>query len=1084
MANLQDVLSKKLISGLSTQNPGEKFTLETLSSRSAIFKTQIYGQDIPSTAPIDLTNATLTSASDNTNKTTPTTGLGSKKKSNSYPYIEKYSNLPLYDPIGSGKSFVYSKVQTNNYLSQTIPYAFDPVGGYQYTVYGKNGSDMDPSDASYPWVLDTDAGVLVFTGGAFPKSDPRYPPNITFWRYNGTLGVGESGATILNLNNNFTGVNTVPTAALGTNNQQIASTAFVRENASSSITPLNNNFTGVNTVPTAALGTNNQQIASTAFVRQNASSLTLNNNFTGVNTVPTAAVGTNNQQIASTAFVLANASSITSKINNALAIGNRAGENNQESNAVAIGYYAGNFNQQGYAVAIGSNAGQNSQQGYAVAIGSGAGQNSQQGGAISLGFNAGQNSQRNWAVAIGESAGQNNQKDSAVAIGKNAGQKSQQGSAVAIGSGAGQNTQQPNAVAVGLEAGQNDQQQSAIAIGNTAGQISQQQGAVSVGWSAGQNSQGENAIAIGNDAGQYTQQQSAIAIGNTAGQFSQQQGAVSVGWSAGQNNQQQGAVSVGSGAGQYTQQINAIAIGLQAGQNNQQLNAVAIGNGAGNISQQLNAVAIGTSAGNVSQQRHAVAIGTNAGKNSQGSFAVALGNNAGQTNQSYCAIAIGGTSGNYGQSTFGISIGTFAGQTNQGTSAIAIGTNAGQNSQGENAIAIGNNAGITHQTANSIVINASSSQINANAQGFFVNPIRNASNATVLSYNTSTKEITYSDSATTSNTFSSVTIEDVNTKPASATSGSLTIKHKTPGGSSSIVFPSALNTGSDYGYIQYDDNKDSGQENSKLTIGTKDDGGAFGDDLHLNPSGTLYIHCHVTNYTSSNGGIFWSHWGGGWYMQDDTYMRSAGSKIVYTNTVFQQGQLGGGLMVSTTQDPKWKEYVSNLTLAQDNSYIQMIKYNANKTTVQGAIGVSYFNSDQRLKENIKEPIIKNVCQYIEKIEFKSFQWKRRDYSENDGICELGVIAQQLEFVHPDLVNTMSDVDTFGDGVGTKGVNTNAFSTFMMKGIQELIAENKNLKEEVASLKSDMQKIKDELKVLTNAFSRYLLVMEPGIPTNK
>lgn len=191
MANLQDVLSKKLISGLATANPGSSFTVETISSRPAIFASQLYKDTIPSTAPTDLTVATVPAASDNTNNTVTGT---IRAVSTASTFIEKYTKLPLYDAVGAGKSFVYSNTQSNNVLSQVIPYSYDPLGSYQYTVYGKNGSPMSPSDPDYPWILDTDAGVLTFIGSnSLAKTDARYPPNITFWRYNGAFGVTGSG---------------------------------------------------------------------------------------------------------------------------------------------------------------------------------------------------------------------------------------------------------------------------------------------------------------------------------------------------------------------------------------------------------------------------------------------------------------------------------------------------------------------------------------------------------------------------------------------------------------------------------------------------------------------------------------------------------------------------------------------------------------------------------------------------------------------------------------------------------------------------------------------------------------------------
>jgi len=54
---------------------------------------------------------------------------------------------------------------------------------------------------------------------------------------------------------------------------------------------------------------------------------------------------------------------------------------------------------------------------------------------------------------------------------------------------------------------------------------------------------------------------------------------------------------------------------------------------------------------------------------------------------------------------------------------LALGANAGQVNQASNAIAIGNLAGQTNQSANSIVLNASGSALNAASAGFYVSPI-------------------------------------------------------------------------------------------------------------------------------------------------------------------------------------------------------------------------------------------------------------------------------------------------------------------------------------------------------------------------
>lgn len=137
----------------------------------------------------------------------------------------------------------------------------------------------------------------------------------------------------------FTGAPLAPTAAVGTNTTQIATTAFVLANASTLSSPA---FTGTPTAPTSAVDTNTTQLATTAFVVGQASATNplMNGSvaigtslryaradhvhatdtsraplaspgFTGTPTAPTAAAGTNTTQLATTAFVQAAVSGVS-----------------------------------------------------------------------------------------------------------------------------------------------------------------------------------------------------------------------------------------------------------------------------------------------------------------------------------------------------------------------------------------------------------------------------------------------------------------------------------------------------------------------------------------------------------------------------------------------------------------------------------------------------------------------------------------------------------------------------------------------------------------------------------------------------
>ena len=91
-----------------------------------------------------------------------------------------------------------------------------------------------------------------------------------------------------------------------------------------------------------------------------------------------------------------------------------------------------------------------------------------------------------------------------------------------------------------------------------------------------------------------------------------------------------------------------------------------------------------------------------------------------------------------------------------------------------------------------------------------------------------------------------LTILDKTTQGGDAGNGSLIIKHNNSGGSSSIIFPSTVNPGSDYAYIRYQDSSTSGGEKGKLTIGLENDDD---DEMWITTSGNLYFY--FTSNTSA-----------------------------------------------------------------------------------------------------------------------------------------------------------------------------------------------------------------------------------------
>jgi hypothetical protein len=173
-----ELLFKKY-SGVGDAYPGLSVNKEVpVSARPGIFTSQIYAETIPSVAPTDLIQD-------------GTFSNGQRWVSTANPHIVQYRYLTL-GSINPGFSYRYSGTNLSslqsNLLSHVIPGIYDPAGSYQYTVYSSTMAVIQRSDSTHPWVLDTDVGILTFfhTEG-FPQSNT---PTITFWRYEGTFGIG------------------------------------------------------------------------------------------------------------------------------------------------------------------------------------------------------------------------------------------------------------------------------------------------------------------------------------------------------------------------------------------------------------------------------------------------------------------------------------------------------------------------------------------------------------------------------------------------------------------------------------------------------------------------------------------------------------------------------------------------------------------------------------------------------------------------------------------------------------------------------------------------------------------------------
>lgn len=95
--------------------------------------------------------------------------------------------------------------------------------------------------------------------------------------------------------------------------------------------------------------------------------------------------------------------------------------------------------------------------------------------------------------------------------------------------------------------------------------------------------------------------------------------------------------------------------------------------------------------------------------------------------------------------------------------------------------------------------------------------------------------------------------------------------------------------------------------------------------------------------------------------------------------------------------------------------------------------IAFYSSDRRLKDNIKP--IENALEKVSKLSGNSFVWnnKQSSYKGED----IGVIAQEVEAVFPDLVDTREN--------GYKAVKYQNLVAVLIEAVKELNTEIKNLK---------------------------------------
>jgi hypothetical protein len=283
--------------------------------------------------------------------------------------------------------------------------------------------------------------------------------------------------------------------------------------------------------------------------------------------------------------------------------------------------------------------------------------------------------------------------------------------------------------------------------------------------------------------------------------------------------------------------------------------------------------------------------------------------------------------------------------------------------------------------------------------------------------------------------------------------GSLTLQHQTSG-ASSIVFRSATNAGSDYGYIQYEDNfvtaNYTGTECGLLTIGIENETGsvASSDRIAIWPcGGTGFVGVNTKNpqYTLDVSGT-----------GEFSGIRINGNNL--TNASDAPDFTGVGinnhnLVLVSTKTPDGSNTLYCMALGVDylngfgyinvagNSALQPLRIQSRGGTVgigNGSPSASYaldvfgnvqatgYNatSDYRIKKNL---VPLDLTFNVDLLNPVSYYLK----DDKDARLNIGFIAHEVQEVYPFLVNGNKD------GSFNQSINYNGFIGILTKEIKDL-----------------------------------------------
>lgn len=129
-------------------------------------------------------------------------------------------------------------------------------------------------------------------------------------------------------------------------------------------------------------------------------------------------------------------------------------------------------------------------------------------------------------------------------------------------------------------------------------------------------------------------------------------------------------------------------------------------------------------------------------------------------------------------------------------------------------------------------------------------------------------------------------------------------------------------------------------------------------------------------------------------------------------------------------------------------------------------GTMYDSSDMRLKHDIKP--VENALEKLQSIRGVSFRWNEKSERDDLDVRRMGVIAQEVQAVFPELVGKNEE--------GYLTVNVNGLAAPLIEAVKELKAENNELRAANEEMRGALAELKNAASADYNPLADYRLLL--------